>query len=67
MKSRATELLEEVKFCEQNALETLVGLFDWLDGLQPQRIAEEQTRGGLEQMTGFLTKAKGVWRAFMDE
>jgi len=29
-----------VKVCEQRALETLVKLFDWLDGLEPQPVTE---------------------------
>ena len=29
-----------VKRAEQNALEMLVGLFDWLDGLEPQPTTE---------------------------
>ena len=35
-----TELREVVKACEQRALEMLVKLFDWLDGLEPQAATE---------------------------
>ena len=67
MKHKATKLLEEVKSGELNALGMLVGLFDWLDGLQPQRITAEQTRGSLAQVIGFLKDAKeklgnGDWK-----
>jgi hypothetical protein len=37
MKRRRADLRNVVKASEQNALETLVELFDWLDGLEPAR------------------------------
>jgi hypothetical protein len=74
-RTKAARLLAEVKLGEQNALGMLVNLFDWLDGLQPLRITEEQTPRGLAKVTWLLRKAKakvqeGVWRArgtFMGE
>ena len=38
--SREKEMKKSVKRAEQNALEMLVGLFDWLDGLEPQPTTE---------------------------
>ena len=75
MKQKASKMLEEVKSGELNALGMLVDLFDWLDGLQPQRITVEKTQGSLAQVTGFLKEAtekvrKGVWKVkgtFMGE
>jgi len=58
LKFKETKMLEEVNFGEQNALKALVDLFDWLDVLQPQQIAEEKTRGRLAQVTGSLSKVK---------
>jgi len=40
MKKTKTELRKAVKAGEQSALGMLVGLYDWLDGLEPQRTAE---------------------------
>jgi len=40
MKKGMSELLRAVNAGEQNALETLVDLFDWLDGLEPQPTRE---------------------------
>ena len=65
-------LLKEVNSGEENALKVLVNFFDWLNGLQPQRIIAEQTRGSL---IGLLKKAKekvrkwvwNVWRILMGE
>ena len=37
---KAKEMQKAVKSAERNALETLVGLFDWLDGLEPQPTTE---------------------------
>jgi len=37
---KAKEMQKAVKSAEQNALETLVRLFDWLDGLEPQPTTE---------------------------
>jgi hypothetical protein len=36
IRDRRTEMRRDVKAGEQNALEMLVVLFDWLDGLEPQ-------------------------------
>jgi len=36
MKNRRTEFREAVKTAEQDAMEMLVDLFDWLDGIEPQ-------------------------------
>jgi hypothetical protein len=58
MKIKEAKMLEEVNSGEQNALEVLVDLFDWLDGLQPQQITEEARRGNLTQITRFLRKVK---------
>ena len=40
MKKGMSELLRAVKAGEQSALEMLVDLFDWLDGLEPQATRE---------------------------
>ena len=40
MKKRRVDLRKAVKAGEEQALEMLVKLFDWLDGLEPQRTAE---------------------------
>ena len=40
MKKRRNDLRKAVKVGEQHALEMLVQLFDWLDGLEPQRTTE---------------------------
>ena len=40
MKKAMSELLRAVKAGEQSALEMLVDLFDWLDGLEPQPTRE---------------------------
>ena len=55
-----TRMREEVNTSEKNALEVLVDLFDWLDGLEPQQIKEKQARGIPAQITGFLRKAKRI-------
>jgi len=39
-KSREKKIRESVKYAEQRALEMLVELFDWLDGLEPQPTTE---------------------------
>jgi len=39
-KKTLKKIKESVEFAEQNALETLVELFDWLDGLEPQPTTE---------------------------
>ena len=39
-RSREKEITKSVKRAEQNALETMVELFDWLDGLEPQPTTE---------------------------
>ena len=44
MKKRGTDLRNAVKASEQNALQMLVRLFDWLDGLEPQATTEIITR-----------------------
>jgi hypothetical protein len=36
IRDRRTDMRRDVKAAEQNALEILVELFDWLDGLKPQ-------------------------------
>jgi len=38
MRKRRTQFREAVHVAERDALEVLVGLFDWLDGLKPQPI-----------------------------
>ena len=40
MKKWRPDLRNEVKACEQNGLQMLVELFDWLDGLEPQPTTE---------------------------
>jgi len=40
MKKRAPDMHKAVKAGEQNAMQMLVKLFDWLDGLEPQGTAE---------------------------
>jgi len=40
MKSRRIDFREVVQAAEQNAVEMLVDLFDWLDGLEPQPITK---------------------------
>ena len=40
MQKGMSELLRAVKAGEQSALEMLVDLFDWLDGLEPQPTRE---------------------------
>ena len=40
MRKRRVDLRNDVKAGEQNALEMLVELFDWLDGLEPQGTTE---------------------------
>jgi hypothetical protein len=44
MKKRRVDLRSAVKTGEQNALEMLVNLFDWLDGLEPQGTTEIGTK-----------------------
>lgn len=44
MKKGRAALRNDVKAGEQNALQTLVELFDWLDGLEPQGTTEIVTR-----------------------
>jgi len=38
MNKERAKLRNAMKVAEQNALETLVELFDWLDGLRPQSV-----------------------------
>ena len=40
MKKRRTDFRRMVKAAEQETLEILVDLFDWLDGLEPQPTAD---------------------------
>ena len=44
MKKRKTDMHNAVKAGEQNAMQMLVELFDWLDGLESQGTAESQKR-----------------------
>jgi hypothetical protein len=67
IRNRGSEMRREVKAGQQNAMETLVEVFDWLDGLEPQpmRRAEKATNSAvsfspcLYQMSGshFLTSS----------
>ena len=56
-------LVKEVNSGEENALNMLVDVFDWLDGLQPQQITAEQTRGSLIVLVKKAKEKvrKGVW------
>ena len=51
MKKRGTDLRNAVKAGEQNALQMLVNLFDWLDGLEPQATTEIITRSQKREAT----------------
>jgi hypothetical protein len=42
IRNRGTDMRREVKAGEQNALEMLVELFDWLDGLEPQPMSRAE-------------------------
>jgi hypothetical protein len=42
IRSRGTDIRREVKASEQYALEMLVELFDWLDGLEPQPMSRAE-------------------------
>jgi hypothetical protein len=55
------EMRREVKAAGQDALETLVNLFDWLDGLEPQPASEaisryEKSRNIIANIIGPLAK-----------
>jgi len=67
MQKRKTELRKAVKASEQSALETLVGLFDWLDNLDPQPTAgivplceESQKVEAMKANTPGPTRAKNA-------
>lgn len=49
-----TKMLKEMHYGEENALETLVHLFDWLDGLERQPTTERHMRGSSEWVKGLL-------------
>ena len=46
MKKAKADLCKTVKASEQDGLGTLVELFDWLDGLEPQPMMDESTCQG---------------------
>ena len=60
-KKLGMEMQNEVKNAEQRALETLVNLFDWLDGLEPQPTTDivalyEKSRAIESKITNALTR-----------
>ena len=60
-KRKAKEMQKAVKNAEQNALEMLVDLFDWLDGLEPQPTTEiialyEKAQGIESKITNTLAQ-----------
>src|SRR5258706_2205973 len=57
MKKRSAGLRKDVQAGEQNALEMLVGLFDWLDSLEPQGTTEIVARSQKREARGTITLA----------
>jgi hypothetical protein len=69
MRSHRTHFREAVKAGEQDALEMLVELFDWLDRLGPQSVSlHEQSQGIVAKITDPLAqRAKVLLRAVKDK
>lgn len=63
-----SEMQKTVKDAEQNGLEVLVNLFDWLDGLEPQpttKIIDRHEEPQTPKITNHLAqRVKGLLRKF---